>query len=141
MGYPFAHHFRMLRSGHGRHGHQVFQLRGVAVVAFHKTAQMLGSVVDDKLAASDLIMRRYWQLRRLLRDDYRIIALQCNIRGLIVQQNHVSGMTARKKTANLERLAWRHAKSAATTGKYLLLVVDAHQHANKFARDLTMMLI
>jgi len=99
----------MLRGGHGRHGHQVFQLRGVAVVAFHKTAQMLGSVVDDKLAASDPIMRRYWRLRCLLRDYYQIIPLQCNIRGLIVQQNHVSSMTTRKKTADLERSAWRHA--------------------------------
>lgn len=99
----------MLRGGHGRYGHQVFQLRGVAVVAFHKTAQMLGSVLDDKLAAADLIMRRYWRLRCLLRDDCRIIQLQCNIRGLIVQQNHVSSMTTRKKTADLERPAWRHA--------------------------------
>lgn len=70
---------------------------------------MLGSVLDDKLAAVGLIMRRYWRLRCLLRDDYRIIQLQCNIRGLIVQQNHVSSMTTRKKTADLERPAWRHA--------------------------------
>lgn len=70
---------------------------------------MLGSVVDDKLAASDPIMRRYWRLRCLLRDYYQIIPLQCNIRGLIVQQNHVSSMTTRKKTADLERSAWRQA--------------------------------
>ena len=102
---------------------------------------MLGSVVDDKLAAVDPIMRRYWRLRCLLRDYYRIIQLQCNIRDLIVQQNHVPSMTTRKKTAGLERPARRHGMAPLSTGKYLLLVVDAHQHANKFARDLTMMLI
>lgn len=67
VGDPFAHHFRMLRGSHGGHGHQVLQLRGIAVVTFHKTAQMLGSVVDE-LAASDVIMRWYWPLRRRTRD-------------------------------------------------------------------------
>jgi hypothetical protein len=72
---------------------------------------MLGSVVDDKLAAVDPIMRRYWRLRCLLRDYYRIIQLQCNIRDLIVQQNHVSGMTTRKKQPALKgrpgTMRWR----------------------------------
>lgn len=72
---------------------------------------MLGSVVDDKLAASDPIMRRYWRLRCPLRDYYRIIQLQCNIRGLIVQQNHVSSMTTRKKQPTLNgrpgAMRWR----------------------------------
>ena len=79
VGYPFAHHFRMLRGGHGRHGHQVFQLRGIAVITFHKTAQMLGSVVDE-LAVSDVIMRCYCSLRRCARDYCQIIPLQRNIR-------------------------------------------------------------
>ncbi|WP_162531886.1 hypothetical protein [Janthinobacterium sp. Ant5-2-1] len=95
VGDPFAHHFRMLRGSHGGHGHQVLQLRGIAVVTFHKTAQMLGSVVDE-LAASDVIMRWYWPLRRRTRDYCQIIPLQRNMRGLIVRQNHVSSMTLRK---------------------------------------------
>lgn len=95
VGDPFAHYFRVLRGSHGRHGHQVFQLRGVAVVTFHKTAQMLGSVVDE-LAASDVIMRWYWPLRRRRQDYCQIIPLQRNMRGLIVRQNHVSSMTLRK---------------------------------------------
>ena len=82
----------MLRGSHGGHGHQVLQLRGIAVVTFHKTAQMLGSVVDE-LAASDVIMRWYWPLRRCVRDYCQIIPLQRNMRGLIVRQNHVSSMT------------------------------------------------
>ena len=71
---------------------------------------MLGSVVDDKLAVSAVIMRRYCLLRCLLRDYCRIIQLQCNIRGLIVPHIHVSGMTARKKTAAPQRrfdFAWQ----------------------------------
>ena len=95
VGDPFAHHFRMLRGSHGRHGHQVLQLRGIAVVTFHKTAQMLGSVVDE-LAASAVIMRWYWLPRRCVRDYCQIIPLQRNMRGLIVRQNHVSSMTLRK---------------------------------------------
>lgn len=58
VGDPFAHHFRMLCGSHGGHGHQVLQLRGIAVVTFHRMAQMLGSVVDE-LATSALIMRWY----------------------------------------------------------------------------------
>jgi hypothetical protein len=95
VGDPFAHHFRMLRGSHGGHGHQVLQLRGIAVVTFHKTAQMLGSVVDE-LAASAVIMRWYWPLRRCARDYCQIIPLQRNMRSLIVRQNHVSSMTLRK---------------------------------------------
>ena len=95
VGDPFAHHFRMLRGSHGGHGHQVLQLRGIAVVTFHKTAQMLGSVVDE-LAASAVIMRWYWPPRRCVRDYCQIIPLQRNMRSLIVRQNHVSSMTLRK---------------------------------------------
>jgi hypothetical protein len=41
---PLAHHFGMLRGGHGWDGHQIFELRGVAVVTFHKTAKSSASL-------------------------------------------------------------------------------------------------
>ncbi|MGK5070346.1 hypothetical protein ACQ4WR_23385 [Janthinobacterium sp. RT4P48] len=140
VGDPFAHHFRMLRGSHGRHGHQVLQLRGIAVVTFHKTAQMLGSVVDE-LAVSD--------------SDYALVLAAAPPQAGLLSNNsaaaqHTRSYCAAKSclqydSAQIKDQKMRRQRKADGAGLNrpgcLLLVVDAHQHANKFTRDLTMMFI
>ena len=104
---------------------------------------MLGSVVDE-LAVSDVIMRCYCSLRRCARDYCQIIPLQRNIRV------HARSYCAAKSclqydSAQIKEQEIRRQRKADGAGLNrpdgLLLVVDSHQHANKFTRDLTMMFI
>ena len=115
-------------------------MRDIAVVTFHKTAQMLGSVVDE-LAVSD--------------SDYALVLAAAPLRTGLLSNNSAAAQHARSYCAAESCLQYdaaqikgqgehrqRKADSAGRGGpECLLLVVDSHQHANKFTRDLTMMFI
>jgi hypothetical protein len=54
--YALAHDFCMLGGGHRRNGHQIFKLRGIAVVTFHKTAKSSASLRNRVTAGTAVIM-------------------------------------------------------------------------------------
>ena len=80
MGDALAHHFRMLGRRHGRSGHQILQLRNIAIIAIHRMAQNRNSrnKVDAKL------LRAY----------------TARTAHLTVPQNHVETMTLRRSSQN-----------------------------------------
>lgn len=80
MSDALAHHFRMLGRRHGRSGHQILQLRNIAIIAIHRMAQNLDS--RNKVDA------------KLLRAIHQLPA------HLTVPQNDVETMTLRRSSQN-----------------------------------------